>query len=52
MAKKVVATLQKAGSKNLAKVIRSMRSPKTGAYTFKEEMVPTETVAGVLAKKI
>ena len=52
MAKKVVATLQKAGSKNLSKVIRSMRSPKTGAYTFKEEMVPTETFAEVLAKKI
>ena len=51
MAKKVVATLQKAGSKNLAKVIRSMRSSKTGAYTFKEEMVPTDTVKEVLAKK-
>ena len=51
MAKKVVATLQKAGSKNLAKVIKAMRSPKTGAYTFKEEMVPTEAVAKVLAQK-
>lgn len=51
MAKKVVATLQKAGSKNLAKVIKAMRSPKTGAYTFKEEMVATETVAKVLAQK-
>ncbi|MEM9416965.1 MAG: DUF4295 domain-containing protein [Bacteroidota bacterium] len=51
MAKKVVATLQKAGSKNLAKVIKAMRSPKTGAYTFKEEMVPTEAVAKALAQK-
>ena len=51
MAKKVVATLQKAGSKTLAKVIRTMRSPKTNAYTFKEEMVPTETVKEVLARK-
>ena len=51
MAKKVVATLQKGGSKNLAKVIRSMRSPQTGAYTFKEEMVPTEAVKEVLAPK-
>lgn len=51
MAKKVVATLQKAGSKNLAKVIKTMRSPKTGAYTFKEEMVATESVSKVLAKK-
>jgi len=52
MAKKVVATFQKAGSKNLAKVIRSMRSPKTGAYTFMEEMVPTESVKEALAKKV
>ena len=51
MAKKVVATLQKAGSKGLAKIIRSTRSPKTGAYTFKEEMVPPEMVKEVLAKK-
>ena len=34
MAKKVVASLQKAGSKNLAKIINAVRSPKTGAYTF------------------
>jgi hypothetical protein len=51
MAKKVVATLQKAGSKNLTKVIRSVRSPKTGAYSFKEEVVPTEAVKEVLAQK-
>ena len=51
MAKKVVATLQKAGSKNLAKVIKSVRSPKTGAYTFKAEIVPTESVKEVLARK-
>lgn len=51
MAKKVVATLQKAGSKNLTKVIRSMRSAKTGAYTFKEEMVPLDSLEKVLAQK-
>lgn len=51
MAKKVVATLQKAGAKNLTKVIRSMRSSKTGAYTFKAEVMPTEGVAKVLAQK-
>lgn len=50
MAKKVVATLQKTGSKNLAKVIRSVRSPKTGAYTFKEVMVPMDQVQAVLAQ--
>lgn len=36
MAKKVVATLQTAG-KDWAKVIRTMKSEKTGAYYFKEE---------------
>ena len=50
MAKKVVATLQKTGTKSLAKVIKSIRSPKTGAYTFKEEMVALESVKAVLAK--
>jgi len=51
MAKKVVATLQKGGSKNFAKVIRATRSSKTGAYTFKSEIVPTEAVKEVLARK-
>jgi hypothetical protein len=51
MAKKVIATLQKAGSKNLSKVISAVRSPKTGAYSFKEEIVPNEAVQEVLARK-
>ena len=51
MAKKVVATLKKAGAgKDWAKVITAVRSPKTGAYTFKEEMVPNEAVKDYLAK--
>jgi hypothetical protein len=44
MAKKVVATLKTSGGKDWAKVIRAVRSPKTGAYTFKEEMVPVDKV--------
>ena len=51
MAKKVVATLKKAEAKTFAKVIRAVRSEKTGAYTFKEEIVPSEMVKEVLAKK-
>ncbi len=51
MAKKVVATLQKAGGKQLAKIIRSMQSPKTGAYVFKEEMVDAEQAKVILANK-
>jgi hypothetical protein len=50
MAKKVVATLQKGEGKNFAKVIRAVKSVKTGAYSFKEEMVPIDQVKEVLAK--
>lgn len=51
MAKKVVASFQKAGSKSLSKIIRSVRSAKTGAYTFREEMVSVEAAKEMLAKK-
>ena len=44
MAKKVVATLKTGTGKEWARVIRAVKSPKTGAYTFKEEMVPNENV--------
>ncbi len=44
MAKKVVASLQKGGGKNHSKVIKMVRSPKTGAYSFKEEIVLNEKV--------
>ncbi len=52
MAKKVVATLK--GSKDerkFAKVIKAVRSEKTGAYTFKEEIVPEEKVKEILNTK-
>ena len=51
MAKKVVASLKKVGGKNFSKVIKAVRSPKTGAYTFKEEMVSVDLVKEVLAAK-
>jgi hypothetical protein len=44
MAKKVVATLQTGGGKNHTKVIKMVKSPKSGAYTFKEEIVLNEKV--------
>ncbi len=44
MAKKVVATLQKGEGRGYAKVIKMVKSPKTGAYIFKEEMVQNEDV--------
>jgi len=48
MAKKVVATLKKEGGKAFAKVIKAVKSPKTGAYTFKEEIVPLDSVQAAL----
>ncbi|MBN7811398.1 MULTISPECIES: DUF4295 domain-containing protein [Algoriphagus] len=50
MAKKVVATLKKEGGVSYAKVIRAVKSDKTGAYTFKEEMVPSTLVQDTLKK--
>ena len=46
MAKKTVATLQegKKDCRSYSKVIRMVKSPKTGAYIFDEQMVPNEDV--------
>ena len=51
MSKKVVASLKKTDGKSYAKVIRAVKSEKTGAYTFKEEIVSSDLVKEVLAKK-
>ncbi|MCH1544287.1 MAG: DUF4295 domain-containing protein [Bacteroidia bacterium] len=51
MAKKVVATLKKEGGVEMVKVIRTVKSPKSGAYTFREEIVTADRVKDVLAKK-
>ena len=51
MAKKVVATLKTATGKDWAKVIKAVKSEKTGAYTFREEIVPADLVKETLAKK-
>ena len=46
MAKKVVATLRtgKSDGRSYTKVIKMVRSEKTGAYIFDERMVPNEEV--------
>lgn len=44
MAKKTVATLKDKNAKNFAKVIRAVKSDKSGAFTFKEEIVPLDSV--------
>ena len=38
-------------AKNWTKVIRAVRSPKTGAYTFKENIVHKDKIKEFLAKK-
>lgn len=51
MAKKVVATLKKADAKGYTKVITMVKSPKTGAYTFKEEVVSSDEAKEYFTKK-
>ena len=45
MAKKVVATLKSGKGNNFTKVIKMVKSPKSGAYTFKEEIVHNDKIA-------
>ena len=40
-----------AEAKNWSKVIRAVRSPKTGAYTFKESIVHKDKVKEFLSQK-
>lgn len=40
-----------AEAKNWSKVIRTVRSPKTGAYTFKEAIVHKDKIKDFLAGK-
>ncbi|MDR2971113.1 MAG: DUF4295 domain-containing protein [Bacteroidales bacterium] len=51
MAKKVVATLKRAGGAAYTRVIKMERSPKTGAYTFKDAILEADNVKDFLAKK-
>jgi hypothetical protein len=40
-----------AEAKNWTKVIKAVRSPKTGAYTFKENIIHKDKVKDFLAQK-
>jgi len=44
-------TKAEAEAKNWTKVIKAVRSPKTGAYTFKEQIVHKDKVKQFLAQK-
>ena len=50
MEKKVVASMQK-GTKNHTKCIKMVKSEKTGAYTFKEEVVLNSEIEEYLKKQ-
>lgn len=50
MAKKTVATIQKGEGRSYAKVIKMVKSPKTGAYVFQEEIVHNDKVKEFFAK--
>jgi hypothetical protein len=51
MAKKVVATLKTGTGKSFTKCIKVVRSDKTGAYQFKEEVVHNDHVKDFFSKK-
>ncbi|MCL2728304.1 MAG: DUF4295 domain-containing protein [Bacteroidales bacterium] len=53
MAKKAVAAFggSKVSVKNVVKCIRLVRSNRSGAYAFREEIVPTEQVKDFFAEQ-
>ena len=50
MAKKVVATLKTGVGKNFTRVIKMIKSPESGSYAFKEEVMHNEFIKEFLAK--
>ncbi|MEO9532085.1 MAG: DUF4295 domain-containing protein [Crocinitomicaceae bacterium] len=51
MAKKTVASLQTGGGKEHTKCIKMIKNEKTGAYTFKTEIVHNDKVKNFFEKK-
>ncbi len=51
MAKKVVASFKASSGKDFTKVIRMVKSPKSGAFVFKESIVPNDMIKDFLATK-
>ncbi len=50
MAKKSVATLQKADGRGFTKVIKMVKSEESGSYSFKESIVPNDKVKDFFSK--
>jgi ABC-type polar amino acid transport system ATPase subunit len=51
MAKKVVGRVKSGTGKTMTRCIKMVRSEKTGAYTFKENVVLNEEVKSFFAEK-
>lgn len=52
MAKKAVASLQKGEGRIATKCIKMVKSPKSGAYAFREEMIPNVLIKDFFDGKI
>jgi len=50
MAKKAVASLKQGEGRGHSKVIKMVKSPKTGAYVFQEEIILTDQVKDYFAR--
>ncbi|MCE5347498.1 MAG: DUF4295 domain-containing protein [Bacteroidales bacterium] len=51
MAKKVVATLKTGAGKSFTKCIKMVKSDKSGAYQFKEEIINNDHIKDFFSKK-
>lgn len=51
MAKKVVATLKTGEGKQFTRVIKMVKSPKTGAFAFREEVVHNDHIKDFFTDK-
>ncbi|MEG1555057.1 MAG: DUF4295 domain-containing protein [Rikenellaceae bacterium] len=51
MAKKVIASMRKEGGRQHTKCIKMVKSEKTGAYSFKTEVLMNEEIKDFFAKK-
>jgi hypothetical protein len=52
MAKKSIATLRTGKGKDFSKVITMVKSPRTGAYTFKTQIVANDNIKNAIAGKL
>jgi hypothetical protein len=51
MAKKVVATLKTGKGKDFSRVIKMVKNPRTGSYSFREEIVHNDHIKDFLKQK-